>query len=410
MIYELRFADIGEGVQEGEIMMWHISPGDSVEEEQLVVEVNTEKVNVEITSPVDGEVKSLEKEEGDIVSVGETLVKIETTDEVEEKSKEKPVTEEKDDSLFKPTAPFKSKSKSRKKTEKVLAAPAVRRRAREAGIDLHDVPGTGPAGRVRQEDLEKYKKVMKQRETTTEEPKYSQREERIPLRGTRRAIARRLRKSKDRAAHFTYFDEVNMTALDKLREQAEPMEKEREIDITYLPLIIKALIPALKEFPMLNSTLDEGNEEIVVKQYYNIGIAVDTEEGLMVPVIKNADKKSVWQLAEEIETVAKKARSGELTLDDVQGGTFTITSVGSIGGTMATPIINWPEVGILGVMRKKLRPVVVDGDDGPEIAIRPTLFLSVSVDHRVVDGAVVARFTNKVIEYMENPAMLLLGE
>ncbi len=402
MIFELKFADIGEGVQEGEVMEWHVSEGDKVEEEQTVVEVHTEKVNVEITTPVNGTVVSLEKEEGDIVQVNEILMKIETEEAPEEE--EEPTKEEEDDSLFKPSAPFKMRD-DRNKSKKVLAAPAVRRRAREAGIDLQLVEGTGPAGRVKQEDLERYKKQKRRPRQEVEK-----REEVISLRGTRRSIAKSLRKSKDRAAHFTYFDEVDMSAMDELRKAAKSMAEEKGVSLTYLPLIIKCLIPTLKEFPMLNASLDDEEEQIIIKHYYNIGIAVDTEEGLMVPVIKNADTKTVWDLAEEVEDLATRARLGKLTLEDVQGGTFTITSVGNIGGAMATPIINWPEVAILGVMRKKLRPVVVKENEKPEIAIRPTMFLSISIDHRVVDGAKVARFTNLLMKYMENPGLVLLEE
>ncbi len=421
MVYEFKFADIGEGVHEGEILEWHIKEGDIIEVEQVLLEVHTEKVNTEITSPVGGKVLSLEKKVGDIIKVGETLVKIDTDQKTQQKSKEKssktepePIIKTKDDSLFTPSQEFKrvipKKQVQTSTSTRVLASPAVRQRARTAGIDLSQVEGTGPAGRVTKEDLE----LVMSRSSPTKAIKIKREEslpgteEIIPLRGTRRTISQYMRRSKDKAAHYTYFDEVDMTALDELRNAGKSLAEEKDVKLTYLALIIKCLIPALKEFPMMNSSLDEEKEEIVIKHYYNIGIAVDTPEGLVVPVVKAADQKNVWELAEEITDLATRAREGELTLDEVTGGTFTITSVGNIGGMMATPIINWPEVAILGLTRAKLRPVVIEKDGKPEVGIRKMMFLSLSLDHRVVDGAIGARFTSALIRYMENPSLLIL--
>lgn len=421
MVYEFKFADIGEGVHEGEILEWHIKEGDIIEVEQVLLEVHTEKVNTEITSPVGGKVLSLEKKVGDIIKVGETLVKIDTDQKTQQKSKEKssktepePIIKTKDDSLFTPSQEFKrvipKKQVQTSTSTRVLASPAVRQRARTAGIDLSQVEGTGPAGRVTKEDLE----LVMSKSSPTKAIKIKREEslpgteEIIPLRGTRRTISQYMRRSKDKAAHYTYFDEVDMTALDELRNAGKSLAEEKDVKLTYLALIIKCLIPALKEFPMMNSSLDEEKEEIVIKHYYNIGIAVDTPEGLVVPVVKAADQKNVWELAEEITDLATRAREGELTLDEVTGGTFTITSVGNIGGMMATPIINWPEVAILGLTRAKLRPVVIEKDGKPEVGIRKMMFLSLSLDHRVVDGAIGARFTSALIRYMENPSLLIL--
>ena len=411
MAFELKFADIGEGVFEGEIIRWLVKEGDRVENEQPLVEVSTEKVNIEITSPRGGVIRSLEKKEGEIVKVGEVLARIETA-EVSEAEKAVEPGAEKGELMFAPTRPPQPARPATKERGEVLASPSVRRKARDAGVDLHDVPGTGPAGRVTEQDLDASLRARKEPAAplVPTYPVPPALEERVPLRGTRRVIARTMRKSKDTVADFSYIDEVDMSALDELRRQAEPQAEKRGVKLTYLPLIIKCVIPALRTFPLLNSTLDDEREEIVVKRYYNIGIAVDTDEGLVVPVIKNADGKSVWELAAEIRNLAERARSGKLALEDVQGGTFTITSIGNIGGTMATPIIRWPEVAILGVMRSKLRPVVVEKDGKPEIAIRPTMFLSLSVDHRVVDGAMAARFTNLLIRYMESPELALMEE
>ncbi len=429
-IKEVKFADIGEGVHEGEILEWHVKVGDHVDEEQLLVEVNTEKVNAEITSPVSGTVVSIEKKEGEIVKVGETLVKIEVSETAADISKSyEPTTapttateqgmEEKDDSLFTAAVPIRTVKRREARQEKtmtrVLAAPAVRRRAREAGVDLTQVPGTGPGGRITQADLDRFLSSTQEPQIITKAPSIPRGQvigniERIPLRGIRRTIAQTMRKSKDTAAHYTYFEEVDMSALDDLRQKAKAMAEERGVKLTYLALIIKCLIPALKKFPLLNASVDDEKQEIIIKHYYNIGFAVDTPQGLVVPVIKNADKKNVWQLAKEIRELATKAREGKLTLNDVTDGTFTVTSIGNIGGVMATPIIRWPEVAILGIMKTKLRPVVIEKYGKPEIAIRPMMYLSLTLDHRIIDGAVGARFMNTLIYYMENPGVFLLEE
>lgn len=418
MSYEFKFADIGEGIHEGEILQWHVKEGDQVEEEQVILEVHTEKVNTEITSPVSGTITSLEKKEGDIVKVGEILLKINTEKTPKSKKKQIPKEVEKDDSLFTPSEDFKrvlpKKVKEIKQPQKVLASPAIRQQAREMDIDLSQVPGTGPAGRITREDFLSFtnsisqETSIKRKPATTHSIDFPKDDEIIPLRGTRRTISQYMRRSKDIAAHYTYFDEVDMTALDKLKDAAKEIGKSKGVKVTYLALIIKLLIPALKEYPLMNSSLDDEKEEIHIKHYYNIGVAVDTEEGLVVPVIKNADKKSVWELSEEIVDLASRAREGKLNLDEVTGGTFTITSVGNIGGVMATPIINWPEVGILGLTKAKLRPVVIEENGKPEVGIRKMMYLSLTLDHRIVDGAIGARFTSALIKYLENPSLLIL--
>ena len=213
-----------------------------------------------------------------------------------------------------------------------------------------------------------------------------------------------MRRSKDHAAHFMYTDEVDMSSLIQLRTQAKSIGEEKGVKLTYLPFIIKGVISALKKFPYLNSSLDEEKEEIVLKKFFNIGVAVATEEGLIVPVVKHADQKDIWQLAFEVNDLANRARTKKLKLDDMQDGTFTITSIGGIGGLSATPVINYPEVGILGVMKIKDTPVVVEG----EIKIKPMMNLCLSLDHRVVDGATGALFMNELIKYLENPALVFI--
>ena len=424
MKMELKFADIGEGIHEGEILKWHVKPGDTVKPEQIVVEVMTEKVNVEITAPVGGTVKSLGKNEGDIIKVGETLISIDESgvksfSKATEK-KETKVTPpvEKDDSLFTASQPFQyvqPKKQAQKAiiNDKPLASPAVRRKAREMGIDLKTVQGTGPAGRISYEDLSgissrSITQSQQPRTATSIKPFIPGGEERVPLRGLRRAISQSMRKSKDHAAHYTYADEVDMSALDQLRSQTKTLAEQRGVKLTYLPFVIKAVVGAIKKYPLLNSSLDEEKQEVVIKKYFNIGIAVATEDGLIVPVVKNADQKDIWQLAAEIQDLSNRARQGKLKLEDMQGGTFTITSVGNIGGIHATPVINYPEVAILGLMRSKLRPVVVENNGKNEVVIRPMMNVCLSLDHRVVDGAVGAYFTNELIKYLQNPALVFI--
>ncbi|MFX0066719.1 MAG: dihydrolipoamide acetyltransferase family protein [Candidatus Hermodarchaeota archaeon] len=446
-MYYHKFSDIGEGIHEGEIVAWHVSVGDIVKKDQLVVEVMTEKVTVEITSPVAGVIKELKFKEGDIVEVGQTMFTVdesgaatapETAPPVEAAVAPKPIveTKEKDDSLFVaserqtrkrkadisqlPRAPTPSTTTTYTAPSAIinkrpLASPAIRRAAREKDIDLRYVRGTGPGGRISRQDFMDHLAAASRPSvkpsivgTTVQIPTGT--EKRIPVRGIRRAISEKMSKSRKTAAHFSYFDEFDMTALDDLRKAAKKIAETRGVRITYLPFIIKAVIASLKEFPQLNASLDDENGEIVLKGYYNIGIAVDTPKGLMVPVIKNADQKTIWQLSAEISDLAERARTGKLVLDEITGGTFTITSVGSIGGLMSTPIINWPEVGILGVHRGKLRPVVIDQTGKPEIAIRRMMYLSISVDHRATDGADAARFMNRVIEYLENPSLMFLED
>ena len=424
MVFELKFADIGEGIHEGEILKWHVKPGDSVKNEQIVVEIMTEKVNVEITAPVDGKIKSLGKEEGEVIRVGEVLVSIDESGSKQSKSstkkEEKQAAQavEKDDSLFTASTPFeyvapKKKAQATIVNEKPLASPAVRRKARELGIDLRMVQGSGPAGRIRHEDLVSHSSsgsavAQPARTATSIKPFIPGGEERMPLRGLRRAISQTMRRSKDHAAHYTYTDEVDMSALDQLRKDTKTLAEQKGVKLTYLPFVIKAVIGAIKKYPLLNSSLDEEKQEIVVKKYFNIGIAVATEEGLIVPVVKNADQKDIWQLAAEIQDLSNRARTGKLKLDDMQGGTFTITSIGNIGGQSATPVINYPEVAILGLMRSKLKPVVVENNGKNEVVIRPIMNVCLSLDHRVVDGAVGAYFTNEIIKYLQNPALVFI--
>ncbi len=417
MSIEVKFADFGEGIHEGEIEEWLVKVGDTVKRGQDIVVIHTEKMNEPITSPVNGTVVEIKKQEGEEIRVGDVLVLIEPL-EGEAKTPKAESKKTEDPSLFKPSEPLKFRSFSQQKqapppsqtgaivNERVLAAPAVRRRAREAGIDLRYVKGSGPAGRITRQDLEHY---MKSGAKAPAAKVYvSGGEERIPLKGTRKTIAKAMRRSKDLAAHYTYFEEVDMSALDQIRESLKPLFQEKGTKVTYVALVMKLLVPVLRKYPLMNSSLDDEKQEIIIHHDINIGISVDTPDGLIVPVVKNVDQKDIWTIAAEIQDLAQRARNGQLKLSEITGSTFTITSIGNIGGMMATPIINWPNVAILGLMRSKLRPVVSEIDGIPEIVIRPIMYLSLSLDHRVVDGAVGARFTRDLIRYMENPGLVWL--
>jgi pyruvate dehydrogenase E2 component (dihydrolipoamide acetyltransferase) len=305
---------------------------------------------------------------------------------------------------------------SERSGEKPLAAPATRKLARELGIKLDEVAGSGPHGRVTQEDVRRHAQAVPsstqivravKSEPMTIEPVSVQGEfleERIALRGVRRKIFEQMARSAHTAAHFTFVEECNVTALKQWRERLRVLADEQGVKLSFLPFIVKACVAALKKHPILNAAYDETTEEIVLRRYYNIGVAAATEAGLMVPVVKEADKKSLLEIASEIQTLATHAQQGKIRREDLTGSTFTITSLGSVGGLFATPILNFPEVGILGVHQMKQKPVVVDG----QIVIGDVMLLSLSFDHRIIDGHVGAAFAYEVIRYLENPDKLML--
>ena len=407
MVYEFRLPDIGEGVAEGEVVKWLVKEGADVKENDPLVEIMTDKVNVEIPSPKKGTVLKLMAKEGEVVKVGQVLLAI------GEKGEQTTRTTATASTLEAPTlsqvktevvVPTTSTAAVLEKPQEILATPATRKLARDLDVDLSLVQGTGPGGRIIDEDVHRFKKSgAKTLTVTAPAPEKAGREERIPLRGIRRKIAERMAKSKHTAAHVTHVDEVDMTEIVQLRERTNESAEKRGVKLTFLPFIIKALIPALEQYPYLNATLDDEKEEIVLKRYYNIGIATNTMQGLVVPVLKDADHKSITQLAEEIAKLSERARTGQLTLDEIQSSTFTITNVGGIGGVFATPIINYPEVAILGVHKITKRPIVKDN----QIVIRDMTYLSLSFDHRVLDGAMAAEFVNVIKKYLEDPKLLL---
>jgi pyruvate dehydrogenase E2 component (dihydrolipoamide acetyltransferase) len=411
-VYEFRLPDIGEGVAEGEVVKWLVKEGEEVKENQPLVEIMTDKVNVEIPSPKKGTIQKRMAKEGEVVKVGQVLIVIseaETASTITQPPTTKPTAP-----VAKPITPLpkpqgttatSTPTEQIPKPREILATPATRKLARDLGVDLALVQGTGRGGRVSDEDVERFKQLGKSAAAvamTVTGPRGV--EERVPLRGIRRKVAEHMVKSKNTAAQVTHVDEVDMTEVVQLREKARASAEKRGVKLTYLPFIIKALIPALKQYPYLNASLDDEKGEIVLKKYFNIGIATDTEQGLVVPVIRDAEHKSITQLAAEVASLSEKARNGQLSLNEIQGSTFTITNVGGIGGVFATPIINYPEVGILGVHKVTKRPVIKDN----QIAIRDMMYISLSFDHRVLDGAMAAHFVNAIKQYLEDPKLLLL--
>ena len=413
MAKEFLFPDVGEGITEGEIVRWLVKEGDEVKADQALAEIETDKAVVEMPSPYAGTVLKLHFKEKDLVKVGQALV---TIGEKGESLAAGPPEPQPAVRLAAPAAPAgiavaaPGAAPGPARPGEVLATPKVRALAKELGVDIGAVRGTGPGGRVTEDDIRAFRPAPAEKKPAIKvKTKYDLfgTLERIPLRGVRRATARKMRESLDHAAHVTHCDEADAHALDALREKMKAEVETGGVKLTYLPFIVKALIEALKLHPTLNASLDEDEDEIVVKKYYNIGIAVDVPDGLIVPVVKFADQKSVAAIAAEIQALAKAARERTLDLADLKGGTFSITNVGVIGGDVATPIINYPEVAILATMRIADRVRVVDG----AVVVKKTLPLCLSFDHRVVDGAEAARFTKDLIRFLEAPESLpLTGE
>jgi len=414
-----KMPDLGEGVQEGEIVKWLVKEGDRVSIDQHLVEIMTDKATMEIPSSIEGVIQKIMKREGSVAKIGETLAEIvgggedmrpETRDHGPEEGKREERREEKVENREKKEEGREPKTESRVATGKVLAAPSVRQLARDLNVDLSKIQGSGPGGRVVKQDLETKDKIPASPQVSSPSPQVPSPvphiplgpESRQPLRGLRRKIAEHMVLSRKTAAHFTHVDEADLTDLVLAREAAKKEAEAKGIKLTFLSYIIKAVIEGLKKFPQMNASLDEASQEIILKKYYNIGVAAATEEGLIVPVIKNADKLSLWDLAKAISRLGEAARNKKTALEDLKGGTFTVTNIGSIGGILSAPIINYPEVAIMGLHQIKKRPVVKDG----VIVVRDIMYISISADHRVVDGAEVAAFLKFVIGILENPGKI----
>ncbi|WP_455449171.1 dihydrolipoamide acetyltransferase family protein [Natrinema thermotolerans] len=548
MVREFELPDVGEGVAEGELVSWLVEPGDAVTEDQPVAEVETDKALVEVPAPVDGTVRELHVEAGEVVPVGTVIISFDVEgeaprasenandDAVSEGATEQPESEQTSTSepVGDPGATGADAEDAAPPDDRVFAPPRVRRMARERGIDLSSVRGSGPGGRITAGDVRaaaggesagetagsqsqsagatageaasetadstatgttgetatesaatatadssarrhetpgqvesadrdktlaapatrriaqeegvdidaiptdeerdgeafvtpeavrEYAAAQRQAQeadresleagepvgTTGADFAEGERERREPFTGVRKTIADAMVESKYSAPHVTHHDEVDVTELVAAREDLKPRAEERGIRLTYMPFIMKAVIAALHEYPEMNAVIDEASEEIVYRDYYNIGVATATDVGLMVPVIEDADRKGLLQLSSEMNEVVQKARDRTISPDELRGSTFTITNIGGIGGEYATPIINYPEAGILAIGEIKRKPRVVTDEDGTEsIEPRSVMTLSLSFDHRLIDGAVGAQFTNTVMEYLENPHLLLL--
>ena len=394
---EFTLPELGEGVYEAEAVRWLINAGDAVKPGQSMLEVLTDKATMEVPAPFAGTIKKLLVEAGDKLTIGQPIL------DYEEKGASTKATPTADNSKKSPPAsprltPKAEVHAAEGKNGAVKAAPSVRLMARKLGIDLAHVRGSGPAGRILVDDLAQQVATIS---TPEAPPAETQSGKHIKITGLRRKIAEHMVRSKHTIPHYTYVDECDVTELVKLREAHKEAYAKMGAKLTYLAFFVKAAAAALQEVPFVNASLHEKEGEIVLHDHYNIGIAVATPGGLIVPVIRDVDKKSLLEVAKEIERLSNDARQGKSHLDDLRAGTFSVTSIGNLGGLFATPIILHPQVGILGVGKIVKRPVF---DDQGQIKAADMLYLSLSFDHRVIDGAVGTSFGNAIIKQLQNPA------
>ena len=413
---EFRLPDIGEGVVEGEIVSWHVKLGDSVKEDDPILDVMTDKATVTIPSPTDGKITSIQGKAGDMLKVGQVCIVFEVEGDTKEEENI-PIPEPTPETIPKPKIANdeikkekealpsnKATQQVRKKGEKVMASPAVRKKARESGIDLTAVNGSGPGGRVTHSDLDSWKAagspVAAAGPSRTAQTGITE----IPVIGLRRKIAESMTESYSTIPHFSYFEEVDITDLETLRVHLNSNKTEGQPKLTYLPFIMQGLVKALSEYPVCNALYDDEKGIVTRHDAIHLGIATQTDRGLYVPVVKHVEAQDVWTSASEMQRVSQAARDGTASLSELTGSTFTITSLGRMGGLGATPIINKPEVGILGVHNAVDTPVVRNG----QIVIRKMLRLSSSWDHRVVDGWDGAVLVQRLKTLLENPATIFM--
>ena len=411
--YVFNLPDVGEGVVEGEIVKWNVKPGDTVKEDEPLVELMTDKATVSIPSSVNGKVVSTTGKPGDMVPVGAELIVFEVKGASGSKPKSKPkpapVTEPVPDPEPEPKAesvaapPVSVPPPVASTGTKPLASPAVRRRAREAGIDLSQVSGTGPAGRISHDDMDTFISGGGRLAAVQSGAKMTGVEE-VPVIGLRRKIAEKMATSKRSAAHFSYFEEVDITALESLRQHLNSTRTENQPKLTYLPFIIQGLIRAVRKFPQCNALYDEEKGIVFRHQAVHVGISTQTEDGLMVPVIKHAEARDVWDTANELVRVTTSAREKTAPVDELTGSTITITSLGAMGGLGATPIINHPEVSIVSIHAARDRAVVREG----EIVVRTMMNLTSSFDHRIIDGYDGALLIQELKSMLEHPATIFM--
>ncbi|MFP3124252.1 2-oxo acid dehydrogenase subunit E2 [Ectobacillus funiculus] len=431
MSFEFRLPDIGEGIHEGEIVKWFVKPGDEVKEDDVLLEVQNDKAVVEIPSPVKGKVVEILVGEGTVAVVGDVLVKFDAPGYEhlkfkghDEEAAPAPAEEAAPaaEAAVTPAAPLAEEN------ARVIAMPSVRKYAREKGVNIRLVQGTGKNGRVLKSDIEAFlaggavpaaAATAAPAAPTAAAPAAEEKaaapapqpipvgeypETREKMSGIRKAIAKAMVNSKHTAPHVTLMDEVDVTELVANRKKFKDVAAAKGIKLTFLPYVVKALTSALREYPMLNTSLDDASQEVVHKHYYNIGIAADTDKGLLVPVIKDTDRKSIFALSRDISDLAGKARDGKLSPNEMKGASCTITNIGSAGGQWFTPVINHPEVAILGIGRIAEKPVVKNG----EIVAAPVLALSLSFDHRLIDGATAQNALNHIKRLLNDPQLLVM--
>jgi pyruvate dehydrogenase E2 component (dihydrolipoamide acetyltransferase) len=447
MAQEFKLPDLGEGIHEGEIVKVLVKVGEEIKEDQPILEVETDKATVEIPSPFSGPVTDVRVKEGDLVHVGDVMMVVgdgagQQAPAREEKAPE-PEPAREAPAAEQPMAARQAPAPARpapKREGPVPASPSTRRLARELGVDLHQVPPSGPGGRVTAQDVRSFaERGPAEREEAEVAPAWPEarpaaapaevsavrpsaipvpalpdfgrwgKVERVPLRSVRRSTAKHMALAWSQIPHVSHHDVADVTELDEFRRKYRDEIKEQGGNLTLTVFAIKAVVAALKAFPRFNSSLDADTEDILLKKYYNIGVAADTERGLMVPVVHDADSKSINELAIALPKLVEKIRSGEAALDEMQGGTFTITNIGPLGGTDFAPIVNYPEVAILGMARASWQPVVHWKDDKAKFVPRLLLPLILAFDHRVVDGADAARFMNMVIDILEDPNKMLMA-
>lgn len=414
--------DIGEGVTEGELIKWLVKPGDSVAADQPVAEVMTDKATVEVPTPYAGVVKELKAKEGDVIPIETVMLTLEATAGANKPAATATPTKAPVASTPQPmaaSAPTGATSSQElyppAAASNVLATPATRRLAREMGVNINQLGGTGLAGRVTRDDVMKSKgavsagapmiaKSLPTIPRTGYQGPQGAAEERVAMRGIRKKIAENMQAAKHIIPHFTLMEEASVDELVRLRSQAKDTAEKYGVKVTYLPFVMKALISTLREFTMFNASIDDAAQEIVYKKYFNIGFAADTPNGLVVPVVKDADRKTLLEISKEIQELAGKAREGKLALEDMKGATITITNIGSVGGMYATPIINHPEVAILGMYKLQDKPVWENGQWKPV----KTMNFTITCDHRLIDGAVAANFMRAFIGRIQNPSQLML--
>ena len=411
MSVEIKVPSLGESVVEATVAKWYKNEGDSVSVDEPLLELETDKVTLEVPSPSNGCIQKINAEEGSTVEVGAILGSIDENASIDQKVKQsEPVIEK---SVMTPEKITPEELKSSPKEEMPIQidnsnnqklSPAVRKIAAEKNININTVTSSREDGRITKSDVINYHNIEKQENTPQTIRQTDTREERVPMSRLRQTIAKRLKDAQNNAAMLTTFNEVDMSELIKTRnDHKSEFEKKYGVKLGFMSFFVKACITALRDIPEVNAEIE--NNDVIYKNFYNIGVAVGTDQGLVVPVVKDADKKSLVEVEKEIYQLGQKARSGQLSIEEMQGGTFTISNGGVYGSLMSTPILNPPQSGILGMHKIEERPIAIDG----EIKIRPMMYLALSYDHRIVDGKGAVTFLVRVKEGLEDPSRLLLG-